>query len=235
MHSDRNTSSSRRTLCISWAALSLGIILVAAYHWAAGIASRTYELPLTLEPHSSAEVRIFSLFGQAIQAEVLFQLERNEHRQSDLGDWFAMPPAGNALIFPNPGKRVAFAVSVNGGGVVNLEAMPASGYGAGFAVRKLSEDQPTDRHRWARFSSHYKLRVAPGTSNIVFTVTDVDPALVAEKVTILIQPPFGFMGAQQGYFVFSLLGLLYLIGLLGIPIWAILLIRRSWREYRIST
>jgi hypothetical protein len=232
---DRSTSSSRRTLAISWAAWAIGTILVAAYHWAAGVASHAYEFPLILEPHSSAQVHVFSLFGQVIEAEVIFQREQEDRRQSELGDWRTRASPDHALIFPNPGKRLAFAVSVNDGGVVNLEAMPAGGFGAGFAVRKLSEDQPTDRHRWERSPNPLKLRAAHGTNDVVFTVTDVDPALVGEKVTVLIQPPFGLMEAQRGYFVFILLWPLYLICLFGLPIWVIFLIRRSWREYRLST
>jgi len=232
---NRTISSLRRSLGISWAVWAIGIIFIVAYHWVAEVASHAYEFPLTLEPHNSAQIRVVSLFGQGIEAELLFQREREDHRQSELGEWRTLASPDHTLNFQNPGKRVALAVSVNGGGVVNLEAMPASGFGEGFAIRKLSEDQPTDRHRWAQLSPPFKLRAAPGTNSIVFTVTDVDPALVAEKVTVLIQPPFGLLRAARGYSVLSFLGLLYLIGLFGLPIWAIFLVRRSWREYRLST
>jgi len=78
MHADQTKSSSRQTLVISSAAWAIGSILVAAYHWAAGVASHAYELPLTLEPHRSAQVRVVSLFGHAIETELIFQREGSD-------------------------------------------------------------------------------------------------------------------------------------------------------------
>ncbi|WP_124800641.1 hypothetical protein [Paraburkholderia phosphatilytica] len=226
--------TSQNTLASSWAIWTMSCAFLVAYHWAAGIASHAYESSLVLEPGRSIDIRVASLFGHAIEAELIFQRKGSDRRANVLGEWKTRASDGGALVFPDPGKQVALTVSVNSEDVARLEAMPASGFGTGVVMRRLSENGPANRHLWSPPLHPIRMRATPGSNDVVFTVADVDPELMGEKVTVLIQPPFGMMGAQKGYFILIALWPVYAIGGLALAIWTAFLIRSTWRTCRHS-
>lgn len=217
-----------------WAAwLSAGVVL-SSYYALWTVATETPKVTVVLRPQSNVHVKVPSLWGHWVGLAIRFRHEPNDHRRADLGSYGRLNGHPGKLIFPNPGKRITGTVSINGGSAVALEAMPAGVWSETDITRTLTTNRSMALGEWNWPAPGAPgIRAVPGRNDISFRITDVDPSLVGEQVTLLVLPPLSFKSGQDHYrwlwyawFVSPIGGLV--LGITGLSLlWKMLRARRG--------
>ncbi len=217
---------------IFWAAIwAIAGVSLFNYHYDFHVVTLAHSVDLQLRSGESARLPIYSLKGQVLSFEVIFnRSEGHDRRETDLGNWTRAPSPPNRIKFVSPGKRIVTQVSVNGGPSITLEAMPASAYSETKIWRTLG-DVPISTAEWNWPPVHSVIRASPGNNVVIFRVIDVDPALRGEKVTLYVPPPASFSSAQPGYFMFAFHWLLYPFGIVILGVTGLILLLMSCFEY----
>ena len=217
---------------IFWAAIwAIASVTLFNYHKDSHVATLAHSVDLQLRPGVSAGLPIYSLKGQILSFELVFNRNGwHDRREADLGSWTRAPGSPDRIKFLNPGKRIVTEVSVNGGPPIALEAMPASAYSETKIWRTLG-DGPIGAAEWSWPPAHSVIRASAGKNEVIFRVVDVDPALRGEKVTLYVPPPASFSSVQPGYFMFAFHWLLYPFGIVILCVTGLILLYISCAEY----
>lgn len=226
------TRTIRAPLKWAWLAWGIASVLLAIYCAMASIASTAARAEIVLSPGRIAHLPVTSLYGHTLSFELDFPRHAEDARTADLGSWSTTEDRPGTLHFDHPGARIAGTVSIDGDTPIPLEAMPASGYSADAIFRAFSENLPVAPGEWRWPPNARKAQAKRGHNDVVVTITDVDPRLAGETVTLWARPPLSFKSADPRYDWLSPAYFLRPLGLPLVSVAGLVLLYRTWRAYR---
>jgi len=171
-------------LAVNW------VLLAAALVWFA-VGMQRYLLsvdaiatPITLTPGQTAQVEVYRLREAPLWLEARFNESRGLHRP-DVGQ----PPTTEP---DHPKEPLRIRVQDGKGLDVQMTALPRVLFSHTHAYRQfLPSSQPDGT--WL-FPS-----IENGTSHLTFTVEQVDPTFLGEKIELQINPPIGLKRTAPGW------------------------------------
>jgi hypothetical protein len=184
-----------------WAAWLAASVLLFSYYALWVVATETPEVTLVLQPRSNVHVQVTSLWGHWLAFDLLFHRNPGDIREAELGGSGSRidAPRGER-IFSNPGKHIAATVTVNGGSAVELEAMPPRSYAQSEIGRPLTTNKSTAYGVWTWPNPRApRIWAARGRNDVFLTITDVDPSLTGERVTLSVNSPLAYLREQDSY------------------------------------
>ena len=216
-----------------WAAWLTASVLLSSYYALWGVATEPTKVTVVLQPHSNIHFEVTSLWGHSVSFEMWFRRNPLDHREGALGRYGTLNGHPGKLIFPNPGKHISGTVSINGRPAVELEAMPASGYTETEIRRELTTNRSTAEGAWNwPAPGAPRITAVPGRNDVSLTLTDVDPSLTGESVTLMALPPLSFKNTQKHYAWLWYAWFLCPVGGLVLGIIGIILLWRTLRAWR---
>lgn len=215
-----------RRLKIHWTLWIILVIFVAAGVFVDDLSSAK-SVTLELRPKVSIDITVFRPLSHALNLSLRFNRTEGQKRP-ELGDWRNVERGwreSRFLEFPEPGTPVKLLVRGEGNEVV-YEALPAGAYGATTIGRDLVpfvDDGNPNRLPW---SPHLALRqsLPSGYSTFNFSVLEVGPQLLGERVTLIVGGPVSLKSVSPGYgflswFMFWPLYAMVLLGYGVVLVW----------------
>ncbi len=218
---------------LRWWLWSAAAILFAVAFFLFYFSSKTYLIPLKLNPGETVHSHIYRpLSYQAMNTELWFK--QAGHSRPELGAWSPNTLDTDNIRFEHPGETVIVEITANGD-TIRREALPAYGSGQAVIVRELigarSDDDPHTFHR-NQCAPNCLGPFPAGIQQIQIKVLSAGTSLQGEKVQLAIQPPLGFKTSEKRP-AYILLWLMYFypfyLGILSL--WLLILLASSFRPH----